>query len=254
MSAIAEFIRLMGFSIYRYILTDLLPGLTAVIVGAYYLREIQGVRDFALDFRFIIQIGGGWVFAILLLCVTVSVGLILNLLTGIVFGRIIGSKRLLKIVANLDRPAGYKELQSMADYIIEQAREYPAKQILDPDKCTKSPIKIEMVRNFVGLWLSRHYPDDYRRIDRYSGAAIMCRSMASIFLFIAGVEAYRHIASVYWGTELVVFPIVSVLFLFASSYVFAYRTRMTLQAGNQRFRELAWPPKENDIPQSHPVT
>lgn len=251
MSVAAEFIRLIGFAIYRYLLTDLLPGLTAIMVGAYYLREFQGIREFALDFGFVVQIGGGLVFAVLLLCLAVSVGLMLNLLTAIFFGRIIGSQWLLKAVANLDRPQGFRELESVAESMVKMAREHPTEHILDPDTCSNSPSKIEAVRTYTGLWLSHFYPNDYRRIDRYSGVAIMCRSMAGIFLFVGGIEAYRHIVGAYWGAEVVWFPLVGALFLFASSYVFAYRTRLTLQAGSQRFRELAWSSHEGSPPQSH---
>lgn len=245
MSAAAELVRLIGFAIYRYFLTDLLPGVIMIMLAAYYLRENETIRAFILDFAFITQIGGGLVFAALLLCLTVAAGLILNILTAIFFGRLIGSQRLLRIAANFERPRGFSELQSLAESIIRMAREYPKAQILDPDLCSRASNQIEAVRIRTSLWLSHYHTEDYRRIDRYSGAAIMCRSLAALFLVAGAIEMYNHIAGAYWGAEVVWLPIVGCLFLFASSYVFVYRTHLTLQAGNQRFRELVGFPLQN---------
>ena len=242
-------VRVAGLELYRYFLTDFMPGVGVGLVLAYYLRQYQPMREIAEDYAFLSQIGGGLFLIGLIFGLAFGGGLVINLLSAIAFARITDAATLTRLAVKLQLTGGLGELEALARQVIELAKAKSRVAAIGLDGRPSGPGTIAEVQTRVGIWLDREHPEDFQRMERYGGAAVLCRSLAGVVLLTWVVEAHRYLTGQDLGVTPAWFPTSAaalVVLLFASTYADVYRTRWTLQIGRQRLHELDPPASPED--------
>ena len=240
MSTGANVVRVVGLELYRYFLTDFMPGIAACLVLAYYARQYEPMRDIAQDYQFASEAAGGFFLLGLVLGVAFGSGLVINLLSTMTLAWITNAGVLTRMAAKLQCRGGLARLEDTAQQVMDLAKTTSRVEMIGLDGRIQGPDEVDEVQARVGIWLYREHPEDFQRIERYRGAAILCRSLAGVVLLTWLVEAYRFLTGQDLGVAPAWFPVSAVALialLFGSAYANVQRTRSTLQVARQRLHE-----------------
>lgn len=251
MSAAANVVRVAGLELYRYFLTDLLPGIGVGLLVAYYARQYQEMREIAADYAFLAEVAGGFFLVGLILGLGFGAGLVINLLSTIAFARITDSGILAAVAARLQLKGGLRELGDSARQAVELAKTRSRVEMVGLEESAAGPVEVEEVQRRLGAWLYREHPGDFQRIERYSGAAGLCRSLAGVVVLSWLVEAYRSLVGQGLGVSPSWFPVSAlalIVLLFGSAYANVHRTCLLLEVGRQRLHEPDRPTSSEGAP------
>ena len=241
-AGVANSARVVGLELYRYFLTDAVPGAAVCVVLAYYLRQYREMREIAEDYAFLSEVAGGFFLVGLLLGLAFGVGLVTNLLSAMALGRITDAAVVTRAAARLYTGGGVGDLGALARQVVELAAADSRVASIGLGERIEGPRDVREVRDRVGIWLDRAYPEDFQRAERYGAAAALCRSLAGVVLLTWLVESCRLLTGQGLGVAPAWFPLsaaVLVALLLCSAYASVRWTGLTLQLARQRLHELS---------------